>query len=37
MKMTKPSMQVVEFEGCGHAPHLMSDEHTKIIKDFLDE
>lgn len=37
MKMSKPSMKFVEFDDCGHAPHLMSTEHVQIIKEFLDE
>ncbi|MDE2423611.1 MAG: alpha/beta hydrolase [Betaproteobacteria bacterium] len=37
MKMTKPSLQVVEFAQCGHAPHLMSLEHVKVIENFLNE
>ncbi|HEY6858749.1 MAG TPA: alpha/beta hydrolase [Pseudolabrys sp.] len=37
LKMTRrgPQTRLVEFEGVGHAPALMSDEQIRAVRDFL--
>ncbi len=35
MRQRGPKAEVIEFEGTGHAPHLMSDEHVDIIRNWL--
>ncbi len=35
MKSRKPDLQVAEFAGVGHAPALMSDEQTRVVRQFL--
>ena len=31
----KPDTQLVEIEGCGHVPALMSDDEAEIVRNFL--
>jgi len=35
MKRRGPKAAVVEFEGIGHAPWLMSEDQIKVVRDFL--
>ncbi|MBI1954694.1 MAG: alpha/beta hydrolase [Proteobacteria bacterium] len=35
MKTLKPDLEIVEFEGVGHAPALMDDNQIKVIQDWL--
>jgi pimeloyl-ACP methyl ester carboxylesterase len=35
MRERKPDLEVVEFEGVGHAPALMSADQIQVVKDFL--
>jgi len=35
MRKRKPDVEIVEFEGVGHAPALMSDEQIAVVKKFL--
>src|SRR5882672_11219826 len=35
MRSRKPDVQIVEFEGVGHAPALMNDEQIAVVKEFL--
>ena len=35
MKSRKPDLEVVEFEGVGHAPALMNAEQIRVVKDFV--
>lgn len=35
MKSRKPDVEVVEFQGVGHAPALMSADQIGVVKDFL--
>jgi pimeloyl-ACP methyl ester carboxylesterase len=35
MRRRKPDVEVLEFEGVGHAPALMSDDQIGVVKDFL--
>ncbi|MFA6279484.1 MAG: alpha/beta hydrolase [Bdellovibrionales bacterium] len=36
MTQRGPHARLIEIEGCGHAPALMSDEQIKMIEDFLE-
>jgi pimeloyl-ACP methyl ester carboxylesterase len=31
----KPAARLVELEGCGHAPSLMSAEHIEVVREYL--
>jgi len=35
MRSRKPDVQIVEFEGVGHAPALMNAEQIEVVKEFL--
>lgn len=35
MRERKPDLEVVEFEGVGHAPALMSADQIRVVRDFL--
>jgi len=35
MRSRKPDVQIVEFEGVGHAPALMNEEQIRVVKGFL--
>jgi pimeloyl-ACP methyl ester carboxylesterase len=35
MRSRKPDVQIVEFEGVGHAPALMNAEQIDVVKQFL--
>ncbi|MFN0300617.1 MAG: alpha/beta fold hydrolase [Burkholderiales bacterium] len=35
MRLRGPRAEVVEFEGVGHAPTLMHDDQTAVVRDFL--
>jgi pimeloyl-ACP methyl ester carboxylesterase len=35
MRSRKPDLEVVEFEGVGHAPALMSEDQIQAVKSFL--
>jgi hypothetical protein len=35
MQQRGPKALVAEFPGIGHAPWLMSDDQTNVVRDFL--
>jgi pimeloyl-ACP methyl ester carboxylesterase len=35
MTQRGPKAQVVEIDGCGHAPGLVQDPHIKLVRDWL--
>lgn len=35
MRARKPDVEIVEFDGVGHAPALMSEDQIRVVKDFL--
>jgi pimeloyl-ACP methyl ester carboxylesterase len=35
MRERKPDVEIVEFEGVGHAPALMSEAQIAVVKQFL--
>ena len=35
MLQVKPSAELVEIEGCGHVPALMSDDQVDVVRNFL--